>query len=99
MNKCVKAALSLLLFAGFSLTVSAERVTEPREGIISGRVIDNTKQALPGAYVSIEGLKTGDISDVNGFYSIKNLKPGKYKVKVSYYIVFFFIKLYQGVFL
>lgn len=57
---------------------------DPRVGIISGRVVDDSKQALPGAYICIDSLKTGDVSDVNGFYSIKNLKPGTYKVTASY---------------
>jgi len=84
MNKSIKAVSSLLLCVGFSLMVHAEELANPKDGMISGRVIDTDKHALPGAYVSIDGMKTGDICDVNGFYTIKNLKPGKYKVKVSY---------------
>ena len=85
MKKIIKVFLSVLLFTGFSNTVQAEnKHSEPKVGSICGRVIDNTKQALPGACVHIDGLQTGDISDINGFYSIKNLKPGNYKVVVSY---------------
>ena len=32
----------------------------------------------------IESLHTGVVSDANGFYTIPNLKPGVYTVKVSY---------------
>ena len=85
MKKFIKVFLSVLLFTGFSNTVLAEnRDPEPKVGSICGRVIDNTKQALPGACVYIYGLQTGDVSDINGFYSIKNLKPGNYKLVVSY---------------
>ena len=85
MKKIIKVFLSVLLFTGFSNTVQAEnKHSEPKVGSICGRVIDNSKQALPGACVHIDGLQTGDISDINGFYSIKNLKPGNYKVVVSY---------------
>lgn len=85
MKKFIKVFLSVLLFTGFSNAILAEnRDPEPKVGSICGRVIDNTKQALPGAYVYIDGLQTGDVSDISGFYSIKNLKPGNYKVVVSY---------------
>lgn len=85
MKKFIKVFLSVLLFTGFSNAILAEnRDPEPKVGSICGRVIDNTKQALPGACVYIDGLQTGDVSDINGFYSIKNLKPGNYKVVVSY---------------
>ena len=55
-----------------------------RQGAIRGRVIDNGKQILPGASIFVENLKTGVISDVNGFYTLPNLKPGTYTVKVTY---------------
>lgn len=85
MKKFIHVFLSVLLLTGFSNAVLAEnRDPEPKVGSIRGRVIDNTKQVLPGAYVYIDGLQTGDVSDVNGFYSIRNLKPGNYKVVVSY---------------
>jgi len=85
MKKFMKAVTFLLLFLGFCQAMYAENeVADPKNGIITGRVIDYAKQALPGASVRIDGLKTGTISDVNGFYSIKNLKPGRYKVTVSY---------------
>lgn len=85
MKKFIHVFLSVLLLTGFSNAVLAEnRDPEPKVGSIRGRVIDNSKQVLPGAYVYIDGLQTGDVSDVNGFYSIRNLKPGNYKVVVSY---------------
>jgi hypothetical protein len=36
------------------------------------------------ASIFVENLKTGVISDVNGFYTLPNLKPGTYTVKVTY---------------
>ena len=49
-----------------------------------GRVVDTQNQVLPGATVMIESLHTGVVSDVNGYYTLANLKPGTYVVKVSY---------------
>ena len=54
-------------------------------GNIRGRITDATdKQVLPGATIMIEDLHAAVTSDVNGFYTLSGLKPGTYKVKVSY---------------
>ena len=85
MGKIIQVILSVLLFAGFGNAAMAEnKESELKTGAICGRVIDNSKQGLPGACVYVDGLQTADVSDVNGFYSIRNLKPGHYKVIVSY---------------
>ncbi len=52
-------------------------------GNIRGRITDTEKQALPGATVMIEDLHTGVTSDINGYYSLPNLKPGTYSVTVN----------------
>ena len=78
-------SLSLLLCVGLNVHVWAdERVNESKMGTIHGRVIDSSKQILPGASIYIEKLHTGVTSDVNGFYTFANLTPGTYKVKVTY---------------
>ena len=57
MKKFIKVFLSVLLFTGFSNAVLAEnRDPVPKVGSICGRVIDNTKQALPGACVYIDEI-------------------------------------------
>ena len=69
------------------LSVAAVAVTDSNEanlGTMRGRIVDNSNQVLPGATVMIESLHTGVVSDANGFYTIPNLKPGVYTVKVSY---------------
>ncbi len=53
-------------------------------GVMRGRIVDAQNQVLPGATVMIESLHTGVVSDVNGYYTLTNLKPGTYIVKVSY---------------
>jgi len=85
MKNFIKAALFALLIAGINNNVYADNDDlTPRSGIINGRIVDDANQALPGAYVYIEEIQAGDVSDVNGFYSIKNLKPGTYKLVISY---------------
>ena len=58
--------------------------TEASLGVMRGRVVDTQNQVLPGATVMIESLHTGVVRDVNGYYTLANLKPGTYKVKVTY---------------
>lgn len=53
-------------------------------GVVRGRVVDSEEHTLPGASIYVEDLKTGVISDMDGFYTLPNLKPGRYKVKVTY---------------
>ena len=70
-------------------TGSTFAATEPESstlmgGVISGRIVDAERKALPGATIMVEELHTGVTSDVNGFYILPNMKPGTYKVKVSY---------------
>ena len=86
MKKIIAKAF-LLLFS--TLTISpmlwADEINdESKQGAIRGRIVDNTKQILPGASIYIEKLHTGVTSDVNGFYTFANLEPGTYKVKVTY---------------
>lgn len=85
MKKVVRVVSFMLLIAGMCGNVFAgvsENVV--KQGTIRGRVIDKGRQILPGASIFIENLKTGVISDVDGFYTLPNLKPGTYMVKVTY---------------
>ena len=85
MKTIFKEVLLLLLMSGITFSAQAEeKVLNPKNGTISGRVIDNVQQTLPGASIYIEKLHTGVISDINGFYSLPNLEPGEYIVKVTY---------------
>ncbi|MBD3288053.1 TonB-dependent receptor plug domain-containing protein [candidate division KSB1 bacterium] len=53
-------------------------------GKISGRVTEgNTGLALPGVNVLIVGTDRGAATDINGFYQIINLPPGKYTMEIS----------------
>lgn len=53
-------------------------------GKISGKATDaETGEPLIGASIVIEGTYLGAASDVNGYYYINNIPPGKYKVIAS----------------
>ena len=78
----VSAALALLVVGVGAVPKVNEAVV--KQGAIRGRVVDTDKNTLPGASVYIETLQTGVISDVDGFYTLANLTPGTYTVKVTY---------------
>lgn len=84
MKKTLAQLFLILCLSGLYTMVHASGTPEPKTGSISGRVIDGTQQSLPGASVYIESLQTGAISDLDGYYSIPNIYPGKYKMIVSY---------------
>ena len=85
MKQIVKTCLFLFMFMGVSgVSLADEKANETKQGTIRGRIVDASKQILPGASVYIEKLHTGVTSDVNGFYTFSNLAPGTYTVKVTY---------------
>ncbi len=67
---CVMVALPQVIDAGST-------------GKISGRVLDSTGQALPGASVVIEGTQRGSTADADGYYVIVAVDPGVYELKAS----------------
>ncbi len=70
-------SLVSLLFLSFGLSAQTT-------GKIIGNVSDaNTKDALIGANVIIEGSYMGAATDVNGDYYIINIPPGTYNIKVQ----------------
>uniref|UniRef100_UPI0037C0A1EC carboxypeptidase-like regulatory domain-containing protein n=1 Tax=Daejeonella sp. TaxID=2805397 RepID=UPI0037C0A1EC len=52
---------------------------------ISGKISDkNSGTALNGAIIRVENTYSSARSDASGNYSLKNLKPGNYLVKISF---------------
>lgn len=85
MKRLVKLISLILLFLNMSSnTFAEEKVNVVKQGTIRGRIIDASKQTLPGASIYIENLRTGVTSDVNGYYTFSNLNPGTYTIKISY---------------
>ena len=77
-------SLVLLIMSTSGNTLAEEKVNVVKQGTIRGRIVDTSKQILPGASIYIEKLHTGVTSDINGYYTFTNLTPGTYTVKVSY---------------
>lgn len=69
-------ALNLILFANSGLA---------QTGKLSGQVKDaETGEPLVSANVIIQGTTIGSAADINGYYSILNIRPGKYTVNYRY---------------
>ncbi|MBB4035422.1 TonB-dependent receptor [Dysgonomonas hofstadii] len=54
------------------------------KGILTGKVIDNNGEALPGASVVVKGTTIGTASDLNGHYMLNGLESGKITIVVKY---------------
>lgn len=74
----------MMMQAAMLGAMAADVPADPSMGTVRGRIVDASKEVLPGASVYIESLHTGVVSDVNGFYDLGNIKPGTYDVTVSY---------------
>ncbi|RLD12924.1 TonB-dependent receptor, partial [candidate division KSB1 bacterium] len=76
--KALKYALTILLLYTFSVFAGTT-------GKINGVVKDSeTGEPLAGANVVIEGTTMGASTDVDGFYTILNVPPGTYTLRVIY---------------
>lgn len=84
MKKIRRSILAVVLSA-FTMGATAEVLPEENSfGILTGRITDNESHTLPGATVYVEDLHTGVTSDINGYYTLPNLKPGTYTLRISY---------------
>ncbi len=54
-------------------------------GKIAGRAVEaGTGDPLPGVSVILDGTTQGTVTDVDGYYTILNVRPGTYDVRASY---------------
>ncbi|MBN1300025.1 MAG: TonB-dependent receptor [Melioribacteraceae bacterium] len=65
-----------ILIAGYSINYA-------QSGKISGRVLDSAGEPLPFVNIIVMGTNFGAASDIDGYYSILNIRPGNYSVKAS----------------
>lgn len=75
----MKRLLHIIILVFIANAVSAQ------SGVLKGKVIDRkTKETIIGATVSIVGTYYAVPTDLNGNYTINNIKPGEYSVKIVY---------------
>lgn len=72
--------LFFILFFAFSFFVKAQQ----NQGFtVSGQVSEKSGQIIPYATVMVEKTDLSMISDENGKFIFKNVKPGKYTLKIT----------------
>ncbi len=77
--KQLTAICSFIILISCALTTVAQKV-----GSITGRVIDSDNLALPYANVQVESSTKGAVTDLNGYFTILGLQPGRYELSVTY---------------
>lgn len=63
-------------------SVHAATSNVQQKNVLKGRVIDATGEPAVGAYVIVVGTSTGTTTELNGSFTLKNVKPGA-SIKVS----------------
>lgn len=74
----MRTLITLVLFVLLPATL-----LKAQNGTIAGTIIDKSNgEPMFSATVQIEGTSTGTITDFDGRYALKNIKPGVYKVRI-----------------
>ena len=76
----MKLTFSIFLFFLLFITINAQTQT----GIIHGKILDQNKNPLPGASVSIVGTKYGINSNEAGEYLFDHILTGKIELQASF---------------
>ena len=72
----VAALLSLLAFGPYTVRAGTT-------GKISGRITETTKsEGLAGANIVLTGTNLGAATDIDGYYAILNVPPGRYEIQM-----------------
>ena len=75
---------NLYLIISLSLFFIVESAFAIDTGKLEGRIVDTeTGEPLPGANVMILETTMGSAADVNGYYLMLNIPPGKYQVRAE----------------
>ena len=87
MNKNLRTALVLAIFACASMLLIAPASAQSVYGSIFGTVSDKTGAAVPGATVTVKDEAKGTVvtvtSNASGDYSVPHLIPDVYDLKVT----------------
>lgn len=76
-----KFTISFLSFCFFLL--AATSISAQEKSNIKGQITVNNNESPESISVILKGTRLGTITDENGNYKIKNVKPGTYIIKIS----------------
>ncbi|MEO5910759.1 MAG: TonB-dependent receptor [Pelobium sp.] len=71
-------------FYAFAVLLFLLPCTSWAQGLLSGRVVDESDLTLPGATVAIKGINKFTVTDEIGSYILLNVPDGRYEVTVTY---------------
>lgn len=87
MNKMIRTAIALALFACASLVLVAPATAQAVYGSIFGTVTDKSGAAVPNATITVTDVSKGTVvtvtSNASGDYSVPHLIPDVYDLKVN----------------
>jgi len=72
------------IYIAMFLLIMAENLFSDVGNFVSGTVTDRNNEPLVGANIILKGTFLGSTTDMNGFYKIDDIDPGKYTIFVSY---------------
>jgi len=81
MRRCL-TSICLSALCGMLWLMTAD--AQERKGSITGLVTDSAKAILQGARLELQPLGTTTVSDNTGQFSMTNLPPGSYTLKISF---------------
>ena len=82
-SRRVKTTGVLVLWVALLSVLWVSGATAGTTGKISGTIVDQDKQPLPGGTVVVLGQKLGAFSDAQGHYDILNVPAGTYDLNVT----------------
>ena len=71
------AMMVLLLFCATNYGYSQGK------GILTGKVVDEGNEVLPGASIVLKGTTQGTTTNLDGLYNLHGINAGSYQVEVS----------------
>ncbi len=81
----MKSPLKKIVLATLLIVLCSVNLFAGETGKISGYITDkSTGEPLIGANIIVEGTYLGAAADIDGYYFIINVPPGKYTMKVSF---------------
>ncbi len=74
---------TLIIVPSIILILFSSNLIGGTTGKLSGRVVSQANEPLPSANIQIVGTSLGASSDIDGYYNVINIPPGKYKIQFS----------------
>ena len=79
----VSGLFLLSLLSAALVSLFSDSALAGTTGKLSGRILDDKKQPLPGVTLLVVGTHLGALTDPDGRYSVVNVPAGTYQVKVQ----------------